>query len=83
VLNRDQIALIHREIDGANTPEERSAFRALMEQNTEASELAAELRDVARLCDLVEERAPPATDNPRRAAPAGAVEHRIGGNDPT
>ncbi|HEX9780470.1 MAG TPA: hypothetical protein VGB20_04570, partial [bacterium] len=59
MLNRDQIALVHRETDGANTPEESSAFKALMEQNAEARELAAELRDVARLCDLVEERAPP------------------------
>jgi len=59
VLNRDQIELIHREIDDANTPEESVACGSLMEENAEARELAAELRRVARLFDRVGEREPP------------------------
>ena len=59
MLNRDQIELIHREIDGANTPEESAACRSLMEENAEAREEEAALRHVARLFDRVEEREPP------------------------
>ena len=56
MLNRDQIELIHREIDGANTPEESAACRSLMEENAEAREEEAAPRHVARLFDRVEER---------------------------
>ena len=59
MLNRDQIELIHREIDGANSPEESAAVRSLMGQYPEARALAAELRHVTRLLDGVGEREPP------------------------
>ena len=59
MLNRDQIELIHQEIDGANTPEESAAFRSLMEADAEAKALEAELRHVVRLFDRVGEREPP------------------------
>lgn len=59
MLNRDQIELIHREIDGANTPEESAAVRSLIEENPEAKALEASLRDIAALFDSVGEREPP------------------------
>ena len=59
MLSRDQIELIHQEIDGANTPEGSAAFRSLMEKDPEARALAAELRQVAGLFDQVGEREPP------------------------
>ena len=59
MLNRDQIELIHREIDGANTPQESAAVRSLLEQDTEARALEADLRHVARLFHQVGEREPP------------------------
>ena len=49
MLSQDQIELIHREIDGANTPDERAAFRSLIETNAEARALEADLRHVTRL----------------------------------
>jgi hypothetical protein len=58
VLNRDRIELIHREIDGANTPDESAAFRSLVAENPEARALAAELRRVIQLLDGVGEREP-------------------------
>ena len=78
MLKRDQIELIHREIDGANTPEESAAFRWLMEGHPEARVLAAEMRQVTRLLDGVGEREPPphlrraileALPTPARASP--------------
>ena len=78
MLSRDQIALIHQEIDGANTPEGSAAFRSLMEQDPEARALAAELRQVAGLFDQAGEREPPpqlsraildALPQPARASP--------------
>ena len=58
-MNRNQIELIHREIDGANTADESAAFRSLLEEDAEARGLAAGLREVARLCDLAGQCAPP------------------------
>jgi phage head maturation protease len=58
-VNRNQIELIHREIDGANTADESAAFRSLLEEDAEARGLAAGLREVARLCDLAGQCAPP------------------------
>jgi hypothetical protein len=59
VLNRDQIELIHREIDGANTPEESAAFRSLIETQTEARALEVDLRNAIRLIDRVGTAEPP------------------------
>lgn len=60
MLSRDQIELIQQEIDGANTPEGSAAVRILIQQNSEARALAAELRHVAGLFGQVPEREPPA-----------------------
>ena len=59
MLNRDQIELIHREIDGANTSQESAAFRSLMEEDAEARALEADLRNVTQLFDRAGEREPP------------------------
>jgi len=59
VLNRDQIELIHQEIDGANTPEESAAFRSLIVEDSEAKALEADLRYVALLFDRAGECEPP------------------------
>jgi hypothetical protein len=59
VLNRNQIELIHREIDGANTPDETAAFRSLIENNSEARALEAGLRQVTRLFDRMGSAEPP------------------------
>ena len=59
MLNQEQIELIHRELDGANTPADRAAFRSLLEQNPEARAFAADLRRVTQLFDQVEAREPP------------------------
>src|SRR5262245_34349289 len=58
MLNADQIELIHREIDGANTPEQSVAFGALLQAQPEARALAAELRQLTQLLDGVAEREP-------------------------
>jgi anti-sigma factor RsiW len=60
VLSQDQIALIHGEIDGANTPEEQAAVQALLAREAEARALDAELRHLARLFDRVGTAEPPA-----------------------
>src|SRR5947209_5330979 len=59
MLTQDQIELIHQEIDGANTPEQRAAFLSLVEQHPEARALAAELRAVALAFDRMGMREPP------------------------
>lgn len=59
MLNRDQIELIHREIDGANTPAESAAFRSLIEEDSEAKAFEADLRHVTLLLDRVEDSEPP------------------------
>lgn len=59
MLSRDQIELIHREIDGENTPEESAAFGSLIEENPEAKALEASLRDMTTLFDIVGQREPP------------------------
>ena len=78
MVNRNQIELIHQEIDGANTPEGSAAFRSLMETDPEARALAAELRQVAGLLGHVGSREPPpqlkraildALPQPARASP--------------
>jgi len=58
MLNRDQIELIQREIDGANTPDDSARVRALVAADPEAQVLAAELREVAGAFERVGERAP-------------------------
>ncbi len=82
MLNRDQIELIQREIDGANTPDESAAFRSLLEKDPEARALEADLRQVTALLGRVEERAPPphlrraileALPPPARASPEAAA----------
>ena len=79
MLSRDQIELIHREIDEANTPQESAAFRALMDENGEARALEADLRQVAGLLGQAGAREPPphlkraildALPQPARASPA-------------
>jgi hypothetical protein len=60
MLNRDQIDLIHREIDGANAPEESAACRSLIAESAEARALEADLRHVAQLFDRVGTAEPPA-----------------------
>ncbi len=78
MLSQDQIALIHQEIDGANTPEGSAAFRSLLERDPEARALAADLRRLAGLFAQVGEREPPphlkqailaALPQPARASP--------------
>jgi hypothetical protein len=59
VLNQDQIELIHREIDGANTPDESTACRRLIEHDSEARALEADLRHVTQLVDRVGTAEPP------------------------
>src|SRR6266511_5019865 len=59
MLHRDQIELIHREIDGANTPDESAAFRSLIQENPEARALEAELRLMTAHFERWEEREPP------------------------
>src|SRR5215831_4029433 len=59
MLNTDQIELIQREIDGANTPEDSARVRALVAADPEAQALLAELREVGQLFERVGERAPP------------------------
>ena len=59
MLNRQQIELIHQEMDGVNSPDERAAFRSLIERDTEARALEAELRNVTLLLDRVGSIDPP------------------------
>ena len=59
MLNRDQIELIQRETDGANTPGDSARVRALVAADAEAQALARELSEVAELFERVGERAPP------------------------
>lgn len=59
VLNREQIELIHREIDGANSAAESAACRSLIEEHPEARTLEAELRQVTRIFERVGQREPP------------------------
>src|SRR6266540_2839071 len=59
MLHRDQIELIHREIDGANTPDESAAFRSLIQENPEARALEAELRQMTAHFARWQEREPP------------------------
>ncbi len=59
MLNRDQIALIHQEVDGANSAEESAALRTLIEGSPEAKALEADLRQVTQLFDRVGQREPP------------------------
>ncbi len=58
MLNRDQVELIQREIDGANTPDDSARVRALVAADPEAQALLAELYQVARAFEWVGERAP-------------------------
>jgi hypothetical protein len=58
MLTREQIELIQREIDGANTPAERAACRSLIEHDAEARALEADLRHLTQLIDQVGEREP-------------------------
>jgi|SRR5262245_1421475 len=59
MLNRDQVELIQREIDGANSPDDSARVRALVAADPEAQALLAELSQVAQLFEQVGERAPP------------------------
>jgi hypothetical protein len=59
MLGSREIELIHREIDGENTPQDSVAFQALVARNPEAHALAAELRELAALLGKVEQRAAP------------------------
>jgi anti-sigma factor RsiW len=59
VLNPDQIELLHREIDGANSPEESAAVRSLIESDAEARALEADLRHVTEMFDQVGTTDPP------------------------
>jgi len=59
VLNRDQIELIHQEMDGVNTPAERTAFRSLIEEDSEARAVEADLRSVTLLLDRAGSIDPP------------------------
>jgi len=82
VLNPEQIELIHREIDGANTADESAAFRSLIEGNPEARALAADLRRVTAFLEHGGLREPPprlqqtildALGTPARASPPAIV----------
>ncbi|HKE88799.1 MAG TPA: hypothetical protein VKB45_00595 [Gemmatimonadales bacterium] len=59
MLNRDQVELIQREIDGANSEGDSARARALVAADPEARGLLAELSQVAQLFEQVGERAPP------------------------
>ncbi|HJQ21915.1 MAG TPA: hypothetical protein VJ867_16345 [Gemmatimonadaceae bacterium] len=67
MLSPKLIELIHREIDGENTPEASAELRSLTEHDPEARALAAELREVAALLDRVEQRATPPPPHLRQA----------------
>src|SRR5687767_6180889 len=78
MLRPEDIELIHREIDGENTPESSAAFRSLVDRDSEARALAADLREIAALFGKVEERPSPphlrhaivaALQQPVRASP--------------
>jgi hypothetical protein len=75
MLTADQIELIQREIDGANTPDESVACRALLDAQPEARVLAAELRQLTQLFEGVAEREPP--PRLKRAILAGLPRPRI------
>ncbi|MGH7532525.1 MAG: anti-sigma factor family protein, partial [Gemmatimonadales bacterium] len=60
MLTKDQVELIHRESDGANTPEESAVVRALVAQDPEARALDTDLRRLSRLFNQVGTRDPPA-----------------------
>jgi hypothetical protein len=75
MLTADQIELIQREIDGANTPDESVACRALLDAQPEARVLAAELRQLTQLFEGVAEREPP--PHLKRAILAGLPRPRI------
>jgi hypothetical protein len=59
MLTDDQIELIHREIDGENSPVETAAFHALVERDLQARALHRELAALANVFHHVEEREPP------------------------
>jgi hypothetical protein len=59
VLKEKQIELIHQELDDANTPTERVAFKSLIEIDPEARALDADLRNVSQLLDDVGSVDPP------------------------
>ena len=59
MLGPDEVELIHREIDGESTPQDRVAFQALVARHPEARTLAAELREIDALLGKVEQRDPP------------------------
>ena len=59
MLQQQQIELIHREIDGATTPDESTAARKLVAEDPEARALDADLRRVGRLFQQVGSREPP------------------------
>ena len=59
MLQQQQIELIHREIDGATTPDESAAARKLVAEDPEARALDADLRRVGRLFQQVGSREPP------------------------
>ncbi len=57
-MNKEQVELIQREIDGANTPDDSARVRALVAADPEAQALLAELNQVARTFERVGERTP-------------------------
>src|ERR1044072_7601176 len=60
VLNQRQIELIHREIDGANTPEESAEARELVATQPQALALLSSLQSLDSLFSEVPDREPPA-----------------------
>ena len=61
MLNPNQIELIHREVDGENTPEASAQVRELVEAQPEARVLLTSLRELDTLFGQVSDRAPPAS----------------------
>ena len=59
MLNRNQIELIHQEMDGVNTPAETAAYRSLIEKDPEARALETDLRSVTQLLDRAGSIDPP------------------------
>ena len=61
MLNPNQIELIHREVDGENTPEASAQVRELVEAQPEAKALLTSLRELDTLFGQVSDRAPSAS----------------------
>jgi anti-sigma factor RsiW len=59
MIEKRYLELIHKEIDGENSPEERAALQGYLSANQSARELFEELQQLSGFFDQMEEAAPP------------------------